>query len=105
MVSGLKVSDCLLPCVRTVATVEEGTVTKWSSMFSLMFNDEVRVKKTSVDKFRFMDSLNLFGSNLGLWPGLGLYQILEWIVGIFVVGQFLKKIRKFLHTIKLKLFY
>ena len=66
--SGLKISDCLLPCVRTVATVEEGTVTKWfgSSMFSLMFNDEVRVKKTSVDKFRFSDSLNFFGSNLGL---------------------------------------
>ena len=53
--SGVTVSDCLLPCVRTVATVEEGTVTKWdaSSMFSLMFNHEVKVKKTSVDKFNF----------------------------------------------------
>ena len=93
--SGLTISDCLLPCVRTVATVEEGTVTQWFgySMFSLMFNEEVRVKKTSVDKFSFMDSLNFFGSNLGLWPGLGLYQILEWIVGIFLGGQILKKIR------------
>ena len=59
---GFKVSDCLLPCLRTVATVEEGTITKWGGvMFSLMFNDEVRVKKTSVDKFSFMDSLNFFG--------------------------------------------
>ena len=65
---GLKISDCLLPCVRTVATVEEGTITEWDGyvMFSLMFNEEVRVKKTSVDNFNFMDSLNFFGSNLGL---------------------------------------
>ena len=92
--SGLKLSDCLLPCVRTVASVVEGTVTKWEgySMFSLMFNEEVRVKKTSVDKFSFMDSLNFFGSNLGLWPGLGLYQILEWIVGIFIVRKLFKRI-------------
>ena len=78
-----------------MAAVEEGTVTKWfgSSVLSLMFNEEVRVKKTSVDKFSFMDSLNFFGSNLGLWPGLGLYQILEWMVGIFLVSKILKKIR------------
>ena len=78
-----------------MATVEEGTVTKWDgySMFSFMFNEEVRVKKTSVDKFSFMDSLNFFGSNLGLWPGLGLYQILEWMLGIFLVSKFLEKIR------------
>ena len=80
-----------------MATVEEGTITtsfyQGSSMFSLMFNEEVRVKKTSVDKFSFMDSLNFFGSNLGLWPGLGLFQILEWLVGIFLVSQCWKKIR------------
>ena len=82
-----------------MATVEEGTVTKWDgySMFSLMFNEEVRVKKTSVDKFSFMDSLNFFGSNLGLWPGLGLYQIMEWMVGIFLVSQFVKKVRSMIN--------
>ena len=77
-----------------MATVEEGTTTSWDgSLFSLMFNDKVRVKKTSVDKFSFLDSLNFFGSNLGLWPGLGLYQILEWMVGIFLVSKLLTKIR------------
>ena len=103
LVNGLKVSDCLLPCVRTVATVEAGTVTKWGglSTFSLMFNEEVRVKKTSVDKFNFMDSLNFFGSNLGLWPGLGLYQIIEWLVGIFLVSQILEKIKKIFLAIKI----
>ena len=78
-----------------MATVEEGTITKWegSSMFSLMFNEEVKVKKTSVDKFSFMDSLNFFGSNLGLWPGMGLYQIIEGMVGVFLVSQIVEKIR------------
>ena len=88
--------------------MEEGTITEWDgeSIFSLMFNEEVKVKKTSVDKFSFMDSLNFFGSNLGLWPGLGVYQILEGMVGIFLVSQFLKKIRelfgKMLSGLKLK---
>ena len=91
---GVTVSDCLLPCVRTVATVEEGTVTKWDGLlFSLTFNHEVKVKKTSVDKFSFMDSLNFFGSNLGLWPGMGLYQIIEGMVGVFLVSQIFEKIR------------
>ena len=94
---GFKNSDCLLPCLRTAATVKKGTTVKTkkegNSVFSLMFNEEVKVKKTSVDKFSFMDSLNFFGSNLGLWPGLGLFQILEWLVGIFLVSQCWKKIR------------
>ena len=78
-----------------MATVEEGTITEWDgeSIFSLMFNEEVKVKKTSVDKFSFMDSLNFFGSNLGLWPGLGLYQIIEGMVGVFLVSQIFEKIR------------
>ena len=84
--------------MRTVATVEEATDTKSPSAssgfstFGLSFNEEVRVKKTSVDKFSFMDSLNFFGSNLGLWPGLGLFQILDWMLGIFLVSQIWKKI-------------
>ena len=83
-----------------MATVEEGTITEWDgeSIFSLMFNEEVRVKKTSVDKFNFMDSLNFFGSNLGLWPGLGLYQIMEWMVGIFLVSQCFNKIRSMINV-------
>ena len=40
-----------------------------------------QVKVTSLDRFSLIDSLNFLGSNLGLWPGLGLYQVLEWTVG------------------------
>ena len=95
--NGLGVSDCTLPCVVTQASVVKGTTISILgnySMIGLMFNDEVRVKKTSVDQFSFMGSLNFFGSNLGLWPGLGLYQILELAVGILIASQVLRKITK-----------
>ena len=93
------ISDCLLPCLRTTATVRK----KMTSMFykgnttlvSINFDNEVRVKKTSVDQFSFMDSLNFFGSNLGLWPGLGLHQILEWLVGMVVVTQIIGRCTQF----------
>ena len=94
------VSDCLPPCLITEATVEEGTKTNFAdTFFSLMFNDKVRVKVTSVDRFSFMGALNYFGSNLGLWPGLGLYQILEWVTGLLIVGQALRGIRRVMKII------
>ena len=81
-----------------MVTVEAGASTNFQghSMFSLMFNDEVKVKKTSVDKFSFMDSLNFVGSNLGLWPGLGLYQILEWTAAVIMANKVLSKLRTLL---------
>ena len=94
--TGILPSDCLQPCLQTVATVEEGVISSfYPSMISLAFSDQVRVKRTSVDRFSFMDSLNFFGSNLGLWPGLGLYQIIESIVGILLAGQVLNRILLF----------
>ena len=96
---GILVSDCLLPCLRTTATVRK----KMTSMFfagnetlvSFNFDNEVRVRKTSLDQFSFMVSLNFFGSNLGLWPGLGLHQILQWLVEMFVATQIIVKCRRF----------
>ena len=92
--NGFGVSDCTLPCVVTQASVVNRTTRQVmeGSMIGLMFNDEVRVKKTSVDQFSFMGSLNFFGSNLGLWPGLGLYQILEWMMGILITRQLLNRV-------------
>ena len=92
---GILETSCLLPCLRTSATVERKMTTAEDSttLLSLNFDPDVRVKKTSVDEFSFMDCLNFFGSNLGLWPGLGLYQILEWVTGLLIVGQALRGIR------------
>ena len=98
--TGILVSDCLPACMRTTATVIKKTTTKIMNRKSrlwlrLNFNSQVRVKRISVDKFSFTKSLNFFGSNLGLWPGLGLYQILEWLVGIVLASHLLMKSRRF----------
>ena len=87
-------SDCLPPCLVTEASVVEGIKTSFNgfSGVALTFNQDVRVKKTAVDQFSFMGSLNFFGSNLGLWPGLGLYQILEWMMGILITRQLLNRV-------------
>ena len=96
--TGLRVSDCRLPCLQTETSVEEGLASSQEiySAFILTFNDEVRVKKISVDKFNFLVSLNLFGSYLGLWPGLGLYQIIDWMVGSYIARQIFEKLRYWL---------
>ena len=96
--NGFLVSDCLLPCLRTEVRVEEGTTSDHEDLaaYILLFNNEVRVKKISVDQFSFMGSLNFFGSNLGLWPGLGLYQILEWWAGQLIVNKMCVKITSLL---------
>ena len=41
------------------------------------YSGEIHVTRVTVDKFEFVESLNYLGSNLGLWPGLGLFQLLE----------------------------
>ena len=96
LLSGILVSPCLLPCLRTTARVEKGlgtSLTANSSVFALGFSQTVAVKVTRVDSFNFMESLNLLGSNLGLWPGLGLFQVLEWLLGL-LAG--VKAVRRFL---------
>ena len=100
---GIQVSDCLLPCLRTTATVRKKMTTtmppEWengeSTLVCINFDNEVRVRKTSMDRFSFMTSLNFFGSNLGLWPGLGLHQILEWLVGLVGVTKIIVRWRRF----------
>ena len=95
---GILVSDCLLPCLRTTATVRKKMTSMsftGNTLVSFNFDNEVRVRKTTVDQFSFMDSLNFFGSNLGLWPGLGLHQILEWLVGMVVVTQIIGRCTQF----------
>ena len=43
----------------------------------ITYDGEIHTTRVTVDKFEFLESLNYLGSNLGLWPGLGLYQLLE----------------------------
>ena len=55
------------------------------------YSGDIHVTRVTVDKFGFLESLNYLGSNLGLWPGLGLFQLLELLIA-FVSSISLTKI-------------
>ena len=87
ILSGTKISDCKVPCTTTFTNVHKGavsnTVEQGSSVY-LKFIDDMDIETVDVDKITFMGSLNFLGSNLGLLPGMGLYQLLEGFFGILV---------------------
>ena len=83
---------------RTTVTVKEGFVSmKYSNFsgFSFGFSKTVNVMKTSMDRFNWNDFLNFLGSNLGLWPGLGLFQLLEWTITFLVKTETIIKLSSF----------
>ena len=58
----------------------------------IAYDGNIQTTRVTVDKFEFLESLNYLGSNLGLWPGLGLYQLLEGAVAFLLslsLGKFL----------------
>ena len=58
----------------------------------IAYDGDIQKTRVTVDKFEFLESLNYLGSNLGLWPGLGLYQLLEGAVAFILslsLGKFL----------------
>ena len=61
----------------------------------ISYDGDIQKTRVTVDKFEFLESLNYLGSNLGLWPGLGLYQLLEgaaaFIFSLSLGKIFLKK--------------
>ena len=63
----------------------------------ISYHGDIYTTRVTVDKFNFLESLNYLGSNLGLWPGLGLYQLLEgavvFIFSLSVAKRFFKKIK------------
>ena len=57
----------------------------------IAYDGDIQKTRVTVDKFEFLESLNYLGSNLGLWPGLGLHQLLEGAVA-FISSLSLGKI-------------
>ena len=53
----------------------------------MAFDQKVKIKAIKVDKFNIFGAFNFLGSNLGLLPGMGLYQLLEWSMLIIVVNK------------------
>ena len=89
LISGTVVaSSCKVPCKRTTSTIVAGPVTERSedaNVVYITFTDQVSVTRVTVDTFDLMTALNFLGSNLGLWPGLGLYQMLEGAIGLLAI--------------------
>ena len=75
-------SPCLTPCIGTQTNSALISIGKMDRMEKIVitFDRGVMTHTTTVDKFQLMESLNFFGSNLGLWPGLGIFQILKWLI-------------------------
>ena len=63
----------------------------------ITFAETVKIEEITVDTFNFMESLNFLGSNLGLWPGLGIFQLVEGGIGIVIALQFVNKLKAFLN--------
>ena len=59
----------------------------------LSYNGDIETTTVTVDRIQFLESLNYLGSNLGLWPGLGLYQLLEGALTFIFSIKFLDKIK------------
>ena len=83
-----------MPCVTTRTRVTQGPVFRGLNNTAIRFTfpNQVSIRNVTVDKFDFMDSLNFLGSNLGLWPGMGLFQLLEGAISLFVAYKVLNKI-------------
>ena len=87
-------SDCKKPCLTTTVSISKSSEGKHSlEHHSIFFTIPSRIKTTVIkeDSFGLMESLNFLGSNLGLWPGLGLFQLLEGVIAIIVAVKFLEK--------------
>ena len=86
-------SDCKVPCTATSTTIMKGassTPTYDKRQVYFAIDNSIKIKTISMDTFDFMTSLNFLGSNLGLWPGMGLFQMLEGPI-LFIIGLKLTK--------------
>ena len=92
--SGSRATSCKMPCVTTRTRVTQGPMFRGFNVTIVRFTfpNQVNIKNVTVDKFDFMESLNFLGSNLGLWPGMGLFQLLEGAISLFVAYKVLNKI-------------
>ena len=79
-------STCFAPCTSTKSSILFGQsrtsirTALSESWIQIAFDEDVKITNTTLISFDLMESLNFLGSNLGLWPGLGICQLLEWII-------------------------
>ena len=93
LATGLETSSCPMPCTTTFSDTLQTFIDYGHEMreIVLAFDKSVLVKRIKVDTFQMMESLNFLGSNLGLWPGLGIFQLIQWIFTQISLGIIFKK--------------
>ena len=81
LTTGLETSSCPMPCTTTFTDTMQSHIShnQKGRKILLAFDKSVMVTRIKVDTFQMMESLNFLGSNLGLWPGLGIFQLIQWI--------------------------
>ena len=90
------ISDCKKPCLTTTVSISESAIGKHSRPFHYIhFYMPSKIQTTMIkeDSFGLMESLNFLGSNLGLWPGLGLFQLLEGLIALIVAFKLFEKFK------------
>ena len=86
---GTKSSNCPKSCLTTkTKIIESCSYRAQTNTAYITFSDKVEVTEITLDKFSFLESFNFLGSNLGLWPGLGLFQLIEGIWRLLLLGRF-----------------
>ena len=63
------------------------------SLIFMAFDQKVKIEAIKVDKFNIFGALNFLGSNMGLLPGMGLFQLLEWSMLVIISFRELIKSR------------
>ena len=53
----------------------------------------VHITRVTVDKFNLQEALNFLGSNLGLWPGMGILQLLEDFLSLVILLKLTEKMQ------------
>ena len=89
-------SDCKKPCLTTsVSITKRSSSVHKLDYHSIYFAIPSKIQTTMIkeDSFNLMVSLNFLGSNLGLWPGLGLFQLFEGLVALIVALKLMNKVK------------
>ena len=75
----------------TTSTVDNDAIDRHQVFIAC--DGDIQKTRVTVDKFEFLESLNYLGSNLGLWPGLGLFQLIEGAAAFIFSLSIAKKIK------------
>ena len=81
--TGLASSKCKMPCARASSTVHSvgEEFINGTRLVSIVFPEEITIEKTELVSLNILTSLAFLGSNMGLWLGFGIFQILELFSG------------------------